>query len=303
MAKNPQNYRTNKEKRLYIEECERRFDAEVDRTIRLITETDGLEIVTLSGPSCSGKTTTAKKLICGVEAAGRRAHVVSIDDFYRDRSEIVWKVSSDGTMKPDYESVDSIDLVAVEKFVRSMRAGSELYSPVFNFAAGCATDVRKIEYSKGDIIIFEGIQAIYPEVRALFSEFTMRSIFISVADTLEVGGEIFLPEDIRLMRRLVRDYNYRGTLAEMTFYLWGDVRRNEIENIEPNAANGDVKINSLLEYEVGVLKPYLFGVLGEVTSDSPYASKANEIIERLSDIIPIPSGLIPENSVYREFVH
>ena len=70
MAKNPQNYRTNKEKRLYIEECERRFDAEVDRAIRLITETDGLEIVTLSWPSCSGKTTTAKKLICGVEAVG-----------------------------------------------------------------------------------------------------------------------------------------------------------------------------------------------------------------------------------------
>ncbi|NLM56502.1 MAG: hypothetical protein GX192_03525 [Clostridiales bacterium] len=303
MAKNPQNYRTNKEKRLYIDECERRFEAEVDRAIRLITETDGIEIVTLSGPSCSGKTTTAKKLIWGVEAAGRRAHVVSIDDFYRDRSKIVWKVSSDGTMKPDYESVDSIDLDAVENFVRSMRAGGDLYSPVFNFAAGCATDVRKIEYRAGDIIIFEGIQAIYPEVRALFSGFKMRSVFISVADFLEVGGQVFSPVDIRLMRRLVRDYKYRGALADLTFYLWDDVRRNEIENIEPNAASCDVKINSLLEYEVGILKPYLFTVLGEISPDSPYIKKADEIIERLSDIIPIPSGLIPENSVYREFIH
>lgn len=307
MKVNEQKYETEREMLEYINGKEAEFESQLAAAASGILSL-GRRTVTLSGPSCSGKTTTAKKLIGALTAAGVRAHVVSIDDFYKNRENAVYKIGRDGKLKPDYETVRSIDLDAFSEFVMRLRsydraANAPLRVPVFDFASGRRTGERELWPEDGDIIIFEGIQAIYPEIVSLLPGEMNVSVHISVAEPLSVGGEVFMPEDIRLIRRLVRDYNYRAALPETTFYLWDDVRENEILNIEPYCAGCDFLINSLLPYELGVIKPYLFGVLGKIGDESAYAERAQKIRDTLSGVREIPLGLVPEGSVFREFLN
>ncbi len=305
MRTNGQTYRTEGETRAYIDECERLFESQLSRAIDAVLSRRSLSTVTLSGPSCSGKTTTARKLIGSVTAAGVRSHVVSIDDFYKNRSDAVMKRTESGELKPDYETVASIDLAAFSDFVDRLSApGDEktLFAPKFDFGSGRREGVRELTVRRGDIVIFEGIQAIYPEIVSLLPEDNI-SLHISVGEALSVGGNVFLPEDVRLIRRLVRDYNYRGAPPELTFYLWDDVRDNEIRNIEPYTAACDVTISSLLPYELGVIKPYLLDVLGTLPEGSVYAGLAGKIASSVKEILEIPLGFVPEGSVFREFLH
>ena len=303
MITNEQRYKSSAEKKQYVMECETHFEDQMNRAIGKLLSIKGLEVVTLSGPTCSGKTTTAKKIINDIGQTGRTAHVVSIDDFYRSRNEVIMKPAADGTMKPDYESVDSIDLDALTRFTDALADGEELSAPIFDFESGERSGYRKIEHKPGDIVVFEGIQAIYPEVTQLLSDHVTRSIYISVAESLSVGGVVFAPDEIRLLRRIVRDYNYRAASPELTFYLWDGVRANEIEHIEPYCGGSDIAINSLLPYEIGVLKPYLLRILNELPKDSKFRGIAEEINDKLTGIVPISAGYIPDNSVYREFLH
>ncbi len=305
MRINEQKYATEGEIREYIGECERFFEDQLARAADAVTSCCGGTTVTLSGPSCSGKTTTARKLIGSAAAAGVRSHVVSIDDFYKNRSDAVMKLSKTGELKPDYETVASIDLVAFSDFVHDLCApGDEktLFVPVFDFGSGKRSGKREITVRKGDIVIFEGIQAIYPEIVSLLPEGNI-SIHISVGEALSVGGRVFSPEDIRLMRRLVRDFNYRGAPPEMTFYLWDEVRDNEIHNIEPYMSLCDVTVSSLLPYELGVIKPYLLDVLDRLPDGSIYSELSSAIAGSLRDISEIPLEFVPSGSVFREFLH
>lgn len=306
MRINAQEYATERQMRDYIVQCESDFESQLNAAAERIISSPGVRTVTLSGPSSSGKTTTAKKLIRSFEAAGRRAHVVSIDDFYKNRADAAMKLSADGELKPDFETVASIDTDAFSDFaarVNSLGSKETLSVPVYDFNTGERSGVRELDVRCGDIIIFEGIQAIYPEIVSELSAEGNVSVHISVCESLDVGGHIFTPDRIRLMRRLVRDYNYRAATPELTFYLWDEVRDNEINNIEPYTGGCDVLINSLLPYEVGVIAPYLCRVLGEVGAESRYRNIARDITESVADVKPIPIEYVPQGSVFCEFLH
>lgn len=303
MKVNAQEYGTEREIRDYIALCESDFESQLERAFERVVGTEGLRTITLSGPSCSGKTTTAKKLIESINNAGRRAHVVSIDDFYKNRTDAAMKMSAEGELKPDYETIASIDMDAFSDFAEKLERGGRISVPIYDFGTGSRNGHREIEVRDGDIVMLEGIQAIYPGIVSLLNGDENISIHISVGESLGVGGRVFPPDRIRLMRRLVRDYFYRSASPELTFYLWGEVRENEINNIEPYMKDCDVVLNSLLPYEVGVIAPYLRRILEEVRPDSRYAQFAHVIGEDVLDITEIPLGCVPEGSVFREFLH
>ena len=136
----------------------------------------------------------------------------------------------------------------------------------------------------------------------LFEPYGFISVYICPQSSVETGGKIFVPNELRLMRRIVRDYNFRNADAEFTMHLWESVRQNEEKNIFPYADACVYKIDSSKPYEIGVLKPYLEKILGVIPPDSPYYKASRQILEKISDIQPISSDLIGEDSLYKEFV-
>ena len=302
IKKAPNRFFSQKEAKDFILECERDFEERFDITLNAIANISELKIIALSGPTCSGKTTAANKIISELAERGKKVNVVSIDDFYYDK-EMLHKMSADsGKEEVDYDSAETIDISALGEFVSAISKSSDILCPVFDFHSGRRTGYKKISCEKDDVFIFEGIQAIYPEVTALLREHGYYSAYIAPHSALEVDGRLILPDELRLLRRIVRDVNFRSTDAEFTFRIWESVRNNEDKNIFPYTESCMFRIDSTFSYELGILKPYLERALGEIPRDSVYRKRADQILETVSSVQAIDSELLPENSLYREFV-
>ena len=207
--------------------------------------TDGVRLIGLSGPTCSGKTTAAHMLAERLSEYGKRVHIVSIDDFYYDREYLNELSRAKGLDTIDYDSVDTIDLVALEAFVEEMYSENVVHCPIFDFKTGTRSGSRSISADDDDLFVFEGIQAIYPQVTALFRSHGYASVYISPQSAIHIDGDSFSPNEIRLLRRIVRDTNFRGANVEFTIGLWESVRQNEEKNIFPYVDTCTYKINSM----------------------------------------------------------
>ncbi len=286
------------EARAFVSDTEREFEAYLDRSIDGICSVSGLKTVALSGPTCSGKTTTAKKLVEDFERHDRRVHVISIDDFFLD----VELGNTDGE-SPDFDSIDALDLELFLKCTDDIFNDRTARIPKFDFLTGKRSGYYEIDPDpEHDLYIFEGIQAIYPEITAVLSGERGRSICICPQSSLDVGGTVFAPNEIRLMRRIVRDSNFRGATPEYTMFLWENVRKNEDKNIFPYIGTTDVSINSTIPYEVNILTQFLRPLLGEIKPDSKYYPKAARLLEKTEGIESIPSIFVPNGAMYYEFI-
>lgn len=290
----------------FIRKCDADFSERLclvaDEIGRSFSSNGSVKIISLSGPTCSGKTTAAELLSERLGAYGISVLTVSIDDFYYDRDYLHKLSRYKGMGKIDYDSVDTIDLCALKKFIIEIFTEGRAECPVFDFKTGARSGVRTLTIDQSAVLLFEGIQAIYPEIRSLLSDFGLVSIYICPQTPINDGGEVFLPDEIRLLRRLVRDSNFRGTDVNFTFRLWESVRHNEEVNIFPYSGASDFRIDSTHAYEIRVLKPYLERLLPTVTEESGHKSEAKEILKKIASVTPIDSSLIPENSLYKEFV-
>ena len=286
--------------RRFVEICENEFEARLDVIADTVAQSNDVRIVALSGPSCSGKTTTANKLIRELEGRGKRVHVVSIDDFFYDIS--VLHEMAEETGKLDYDSVKTIDLDALAECVEEIFADGKTHVPRFDFTEG--KRVGYVEYSAlgDDIFIFEGIQAIYPEVLSLLSKYKTISVCICVMSAIEIDGVVFEPHEIRFLRRVVRDYHFRSSEPEFTMELWEGVRCNEDQNIIPYIESVDMQIDSTLVFELSMLRPYLEDILGKLPAESKYYPRCVEILQKIKNIQAIPKDYISENSLYNEFI-
>lgn len=294
-------YDGESDKRAYVLECEAEYERSLDSAVKTVSATEGVKIITLSGPSCSGKTTTAKKIVGDLTSCGHRVHVISIDDFYYDRRELVERAEENGTAV-DFDSAASIDLETLKKSIDGILHGEYAKIPSFDFNDGRRTEMRTLYIDESDMFIFEGIQALYPEVTDLFGDHNFISIYVNVGEELKIGDEVFRPEEIRLFRRLVRDFNFRSSSPEFTLKIWQSVRSNEEKNIFPYCDRCDVKINSLLGYEVSMLKPYLKPLLETIPKGSEYYGKVQDIINKMRYIPTISREYIPKDSVFHEFL-
>ncbi len=288
------------DKRAYVAACEADYEADLSEAVRRTIASD-CRIVTLSGPTCSGKTTTAKKLISEFSEAGRSVHVVSIDDFYLDRDVLLRRAEATGG-RIDFDSPTTIDMEAFGEAVADILAEREARLPRFDFLSGKRTSYETVPPGDHDVFIFEGIQAIYPEVTAHFSGHAYCSVGAFAERGIMIGDAFFDRTELRLLRRLVRDYNFRGASPAFTLELWESVRANEELHILPYIDTVDVKIDSTLAYELSALKPYLLPLLAGLPAKHPFRGEARRIEEALSRIDEISKTYIPATSVYREFL-
>ena len=285
----------------WIKSCEDRFADRFYSIAEDICQKRSLRIVRLFGPTCSGKTTAAQILISIFESFGKKAHVISIDDFFYSREKLLRLSREKGNDGIDYDSPDTIDLEVLEKFTEEIFESSVVHCPIFDFKEGKCVGYREMSIDDNDIFIFEGIQANYPNVISILSSHGSASIYIAPQSDVCAWGQTFEPNELRLMRRLVRDYYFRGSKPEFTFMLWESVRENEEKNIFPYV-NSDYTVDSAMEYEIGVLKPYLRDIVDRMDKNDKYYPTALNIIDKISGVDEIPSELILDGMLYCEFV-
>lgn len=302
MMRSNKSFTSAEAARCFVQKCEAEFEERLAVAVSRVCENSGLRLIGLSGPTCSGKTTTAKKLISHLTAQGKKVHVVSIDDFYLDRDVLVARANNDPNVEIDYDSEDTIDFDALRECVAEVFTDEPTQIPRYDFVEGKRIGYVTIDPDENDLFIFEGIQAIYPKVTELFRQYNYKSLYICVESGIEIDGTVFAPNELRLMRRLVRDYNFRGASPEFTLLLWESVRTNEEISIFPYAVNCDYFINSTLPFEVNLLAPYLREIMPTVPEDSKFKQQAEVILARLDGIEAISAEYLKADSLCFEFL-
>lgn len=286
----------------FIEKCDREFDGLLENAVNhLCDKSEGIRVMGLTGPTCSGKTTAAKKLLCHLGDEYKRVLTVSLDDFFKDcfsREKLV-----DAKVEElDFDSPDTLDTELLERFVDEIFTKGRAEKPIFDFVSGTRSRWEEIVCDEDDVLLFEGIQVLYPSVLSVIESHGGRIMCVRPESGIEIGGKRFEPDFIRLCRRLVRDANFRGASPDFTLSLWDSVRRNEEENIFPHIYRCTVGVDTTLTYELNVLAPYLRRILPSIEWGSKHHKQSLEILGLLEDVVGIESFVIREDSLYKEFV-
>lgn len=254
-------------------------------------------VICVAGPSSSGKTTFVKRLAVQLQVNGVEPVLVSLDDYYRPRSE----TPRDELGEYDFEALEALNLEQLEQDLAALAEGREVRMPRFDFVRGVPTPQegwRRLMLKPGQVVLLEGIHALNPRIAQGHYR-----IFVSALTQLVLDEHNrILTSEGRLMRRLVRDRRYRGTSAADTIARWPSVRRGEEEHIFPFQEEADVMFNSTLLYETAVLKPFAWRYLLEVPREHPSRVRAYEMIKFLEWFVPAAPEVVPANSVIREFI-
>lgn len=286
---------------LLIEKSESRYKNIIENVCAKIMEDGGHEIVMLAGPSASGKTTTAGKIKKQLENMGHKAYTVSLDDFYL----IPGTGPVDENGDPDFESVYALDIELIEKCMSELIENRESYLPEFDFVKKCRYDGKNhIRLGKGDVLIFEGLHALNPVITDKLPPEHLFKIYVSVSSRIyDKNRNIVLNKrNMRFVRRLVRDYNFRASSPENTYYLWQKVTAGEDKYLFPYRFLADARINSIHLYEPCILKNDAINMLQGIEKGNPFRKDAQKLIRSLEKFPEIPKDKIPQDSLLREFV-
>ncbi len=299
----PTRFETDDDARAYIAECEDAFASQVKAVAEQILALPECKLLGLGGPSCAGKSTTAKLLIRHLEAAGKHVHIISIDDFFREQPKAELLRDDEMPPKIDFDSIDALDFPLFCRCVDELMHHGESEMPVYDLSCGQRSGTRKYTIKdENDLFLFEGIQTVYPDVYSLLSQYPYFSMFIRVERSLMAGDTVFTPNRIRLLRRLVRDYYRRASEPDFTLLLWQSVRENEEKSIFPNVGHCNTLLDSTMGYELGMLRPYLETILPSILTSNEYGDIAAAILHDIKNVQPLSSALLPEIALYREFV-
>lgn len=259
-----------------------------------------VKMVLISGPSSSGKTTTCKRLSVQLGVLGYHPVQISVDDFFVEREE----TPKDKNGKYDFEALEAVDLPLFNKTLSDLIAGKRVELPTFDFANGTKLWTGKsIQLDEKSIMVIEGIHCLNPKLTEQVPDEVKYKIFVSALTCISIDRQNPIPTtDNRLIRRIVRDYNYRGYSAVETLRRWRSVRNGEEKNIFPFQENADEMINTSLIFELGVLKPYATSILNEVPENCVEYAEATRLLKFLSFFKSIPESAIPGTSILREFV-
>lgn len=260
---------------------------------------DKIKIVLLSGPTSSGKTTTAKKLSLYLKTLGMRPLQLSLDDYFLNREE----TPLDENGNPDFESLRAIDIKLFNSQIGKLLKGSKVVLPKFDFITGKKVFGRSTQMDKDTILVVEGLHALNDEILTNIERKNKYKIYVSPLSFINIDDDNRLSiTDIRLLRRMVRDNRTRGYNPEHTLKWWDNVRSGEEKYVFPFQDNADVIFNSSLAYELGVIKTYVEPLLYSVKSESEEYAMALRLIETLKFVLPIPSDTVPDVSILREFI-
>ncbi len=260
----------------------------------------GARVVLIAGPSSSGKTTTTKRLAIQLMTNLLKPQMISLDDYFVDRHTTPLDEHGDY----DYESLYALDLKQFNSDLARILAGEEVELPTYNFETG-HREYRghRVRLEQGSILLIEGIHGLNPELTAQIADEMKFRVFVSALTTLTIDSHNWVPTtDNRLLRRIIRDYKYRGISARESIRRWPSVRRGEERWIFPYQENADATFNSALLFEIGVIREEAERILREVHSDMPEYSEAYRLRRFLEHFERIPDELIPPTSLLREFV-
>lgn len=283
----------------YIVECEKAYRSQLDEIVEKVILAEKRSLLMLAGPSSSGKTTTAKLLKEKLERKGRKATVVSLDDFYLEQSEP--RTFEDGTV--DFETVEALDINLISQCLHELLDKGESMIPRFCFKSKSRSCYEKVSVTQKEIIIVEGLHALNPVITDPLSDEIMRLYYVSVSSRITDGDKVlFTKRDLRFIRRLIRDYHHRNSDVEYTFYLWKAVRMGEDRYLFPYSYRAEKKIESIHPYEVAIFKDIATNLLDRVTCDSVYYETANELKGKLQLFESLDKALLPQDSLLQEFV-
>lgn len=261
---------------------------------------DCKKVVLISGPSSSGKTTFAQRLSIQLRVNGLKPVMISLDNYFVDRDD----TPRDEYGELDFEALEAIDVKYFNQQLNELICGYEVEIPVFNFPKGQREPIgKRMKMAEDNILVIEGIHGLNERLTSDIKKKSKFKIYVSALTSLNIDDHNRIPStDNRIIRRIVRDNQFRGTNASNTIKRWPSVRRGEEKNIFPFQESADVMFNSSQMVELGVLKNFAEPLLMEIDNTSPEFSEAKRLIGFLSYFEPIEHREIPMNSIIREFI-
>ncbi len=265
-----------------------------------IASRKGVKLILLAGPSSSGKTTTCKRLCIQLLANGIKPLQISLDDYFVDRH----LTPKDENGEYDYESIYALNLKLINEQFNALFNGEEVELPKYDFADGASKrSGRKIKMNDDNVLVVEGIHALNPELTSEIPEKQKFRVYVSALTTILLDDHNYIPTtDNRLLRRIIRDYKYRGVNAQETIHRWPSVRAGENKWIFPYQENADAMFNSAMLFELAVIKQQAEPLLEQVPESCEEYSEAYRLKKFLDYIRPIPNRDIPPTSLIREFL-
>jgi uridine kinase len=261
----------------------------------------GARVILIAGPSSSGKTTFAHRLVIALKVLGMRPAQVSLDDYYIDRDKV--PLGPDG--RRDLERLDILDLKLLNEQLLQLLRGETARVPIFDFPSGTRkAETHEMRVDANEPIIIEGIHGLNDELTSLVPREMKFKVYVSALTTLNLDDHNRIrTTDVRLLRRIVRDYLFRGTMPEETMAGWASVRRGEEAYIFPYQEEADAMFNSSLSYELPIMKKYVYPMLRAVKSESACYTMARRLVKFLNYIRTADvEDEIPVNSILREFI-
>lgn len=285
----------------YIQFEEARIDTEIRAIAERITaKNHALKWIWLAGPSSAGKTTFTKRLAAELNHQGVKTHLISLDNYFVDRQ--FTPKNSRGDY--DYEHIEAIDLPLLERHLDDLGNGKAVEMPHFKFRHGQREFRGELLHLKSDeLALIEGIHGLNPRITSFVNPLHSFRIYIGARTTLKLDPDTRISTtNHRLMRRMLRDYSFRGHSAERTLELWPSVRAGEDKWIFPYQPLADCEFNTAMGYEISVLKPLIEPLIQSLPASHPGQIKAKELLKFLSYFEPIDQACVPANSILQEFI-
>lgn len=265
-----------------------------------IASRKGVKLVLLAGPSSSGKTTSCKRLSIQLAVNGLKPLQISLDDYFVDRE----KTPKDASGEYDYESIYALDLDLINEQFNALFRGEEVELPKYDFQSGKSKKSgNTLKMNDNNVLVVEGIHALNPELTAHIPQEQIFRVYASALTTILLDNHNYIPTtDNRLLRRIIRDYKYRGVSAQETIHRWPSVRAGENKWIFPFQENADAMLNTAMLYELAVIKTQAEPLLQQVPENCEEYAEAYRLLKFLKYFKGIPYNNLPPTSLLREFL-
>ena len=275
-------------------------EKKISRIADEIASRKDVKLILLAGPSSSGKTTTCKRLSIQLVANGLKPLQISLDDYFINRVQ----TPLDENGEYDYESIYALNLELINEQFNALFRGEEVELPKYDFQLGVSKPSgKKVRMKENNVLVVEGIHALNPELTAHIPEKQKYRVYVSALTTILLDDHNYIPTtDNRLLRRIIRDYKYRGVDARDSIHRWPSVRSGENKWIFPFQENADAVFNSAMLFELAVIKQQAEPLLEQVPENCEEYSEAYRLRKFLKYIRPIPNKDIPPTSLLREFL-
>ncbi|KAH7828468.1 Uridine kinase [Monocercomonoides exilis] len=285
--------------RQYILLCETLHDRKMVEIATAATSNENCKLILIAGPSSSGKTTFARKLCVHLRVLGKDPFCLSLDDFYNELEDC----PKDASGEYDFESLEALDVKLINETLSDLIALKEVQIPVYNFKTNKKERGKIVQLKPNSIIVVEGIHGLNDRLTPMIPAEQKYKIFISALTQLTLDELHRVPTtDNRLVRRMVRDYQFRGTSGEETILRWPAVRAGEEKHIFPFQNSADIIFNSALDYEMCALRTIAEPLLRRLLPSSPVYLEAQRILSFVRCFEPLETSHIPINSILREFI-